>query len=320
MSGTRRRSRGSSSGRARGLGPRRRARRRLGHASEVTRPRPGPTLALVSHLDVVPPGEGWTRDPFTPVVEGDRLYGRGSGDAKASVAAMLLRGGGRADAAGLAAGRLAGDPGLRRGDPEHHDGAARSRAPATIDARGRGRADQPRARRGAARADDGGPGRPGRPAPRGLRGGRRRVHQCGHSCSPATSLRLDGLFDERTHPVLGRDHRHADDARGRREPERHPAGRARRCSTSAARRPGPTTRSPTAAARRGSTCEVVVTSRPAGALRDAGRLAPARGRSAGASRRSRTLRQPDLLRLGVPPPRRRDQVRTRHQPALAHAG
>lgn len=50
---------------------------------------PGPTLALVSHLDVVPPGEGWTRDPFTPAFEDGRLYGRGSGDAKASVAAML---------------------------------------------------------------------------------------------------------------------------------------------------------------------------------------------------------------------------------------
>jgi acetylornithine deacetylase len=49
----------------------------------------GPTLALATHLDVVPPGEGWSRDPFTPVIEGDRLYGRGSGDAKASVAAML---------------------------------------------------------------------------------------------------------------------------------------------------------------------------------------------------------------------------------------
>lgn len=51
---------------------------------------PGRSLALISHLDVVPPGEGWSRDPFTPVIEGDRLYGRGSGDAKASVATMLL--------------------------------------------------------------------------------------------------------------------------------------------------------------------------------------------------------------------------------------
>jgi acetylornithine deacetylase len=50
----------------------------------------GPTLAFISHLDVVPPGEGWTRDPFLPVIEDGRLYGRGSGDAKASVATMLL--------------------------------------------------------------------------------------------------------------------------------------------------------------------------------------------------------------------------------------
>jgi len=49
----------------------------------------GPTLALVSHLDVVPPGSGWSRDPFTPVIESGRLFGRGSGDAKASVASML---------------------------------------------------------------------------------------------------------------------------------------------------------------------------------------------------------------------------------------
>ena len=51
---------------------------------------PGACLALVSHLDTVPAGSGWTREPFTPVIEGTRLYGRGSGDAKASVAAMLL--------------------------------------------------------------------------------------------------------------------------------------------------------------------------------------------------------------------------------------
>jgi acetylornithine deacetylase len=66
--------------------------------------RPGPSLAFLSHLDVVPPGEGWTRDPFTPTLEGQRLYGRGSGDAKASVAAMTLA---AADLAGsLRAGRL----------------------------------------------------------------------------------------------------------------------------------------------------------------------------------------------------------------------
>lgn len=68
--------------------------------------RPGPTIALVSHLDVVPAGDGWTRDAFAPVIEGTRLYGRGSGDAKASVSAMLgaacdVQAGG-----GLDAGRL----------------------------------------------------------------------------------------------------------------------------------------------------------------------------------------------------------------------
>lgn len=73
---------------------------------EVPGRRPGPTLALVSHLDVVPPGRGWTRDPFTPVVEGSRLYGRGSGDAKASVAAMLAAAWDVAEAGGPETGRL----------------------------------------------------------------------------------------------------------------------------------------------------------------------------------------------------------------------
>lgn len=50
---------------------------------------PGRCLAFASHLDVVPPGAGWTRDPFAPSIEGGLLYGRGSGDAKASVSAML---------------------------------------------------------------------------------------------------------------------------------------------------------------------------------------------------------------------------------------
>lgn len=66
---------------------------------------PGPTLALISHIDTVPAGEGWTRPPFEATIEGDRLYGRGSGDAKASVAAMLCAARDCA-ATGLARGRL----------------------------------------------------------------------------------------------------------------------------------------------------------------------------------------------------------------------
>ncbi|HEY3012850.1 MAG TPA: M20/M25/M40 family metallo-hydrolase [Gemmatimonadales bacterium] len=66
----------------------------------------GPTIALASHLDVVPPGSGWTRDPFVPVTEGTRLYGRGSGDAKASLAAMLYAAKDIVDSGGMDAGRL----------------------------------------------------------------------------------------------------------------------------------------------------------------------------------------------------------------------
>ena len=40
----------------------------------------GRHFAYAGHLDVVPPGEGWTSDPFTPDVRGDLLYGRGAVD------------------------------------------------------------------------------------------------------------------------------------------------------------------------------------------------------------------------------------------------
>lgn len=68
--------------------------------------RPGPTMALVSHLDVVPAGKGWTRAPFVPTIEGNRLYGRGSGDAKASVAAMLWAARDVQESGGVESGRL----------------------------------------------------------------------------------------------------------------------------------------------------------------------------------------------------------------------
>jgi succinyl-diaminopimelate desuccinylase len=63
-------------------------------------------LCLTGHLDVVPIGtRAWTRDPFSGETDGDRLYGRGSSDMKAGVAAILL-------AARAMAKRLAGTPGV----------------------------------------------------------------------------------------------------------------------------------------------------------------------------------------------------------------
>jgi acetylornithine deacetylase len=49
----------------------------------------GPRLLLNSHLDTVPVGNGWTRDPHREDWRDGRLYGRGANDAKASVAAMI---------------------------------------------------------------------------------------------------------------------------------------------------------------------------------------------------------------------------------------
>lgn len=47
-----------------------------------------PTLLLNSHHDTVRPAASWTRDPYMPAIEGDRLYGLGSNDAGASVVAL----------------------------------------------------------------------------------------------------------------------------------------------------------------------------------------------------------------------------------------
>ena len=55
--------------------------------------RPGPAgsrhFAFAGHLDVVPPGEGWTSAPFAPERRGDLLYGRGAVDMKGAIAAMV---------------------------------------------------------------------------------------------------------------------------------------------------------------------------------------------------------------------------------------
>jgi succinyl-diaminopimelate desuccinylase len=46
-------------------------------------------FAFAGHVDVVPPGEGWTSAPFAPERRGDLLYGRGAVDMKGAIAAMV---------------------------------------------------------------------------------------------------------------------------------------------------------------------------------------------------------------------------------------
>ncbi|MCM1451934.1 MAG: M20/M25/M40 family metallo-hydrolase [Clostridium sp.] len=48
-----------------------------------------PTLLLNSHLDTVKPAASYSRNPFSPDIEGDVLYGLGSNDAGASVVSLL---------------------------------------------------------------------------------------------------------------------------------------------------------------------------------------------------------------------------------------
>ncbi|HTU01903.1 MAG TPA: M20 family metallopeptidase [Candidatus Sulfotelmatobacter sp.] len=49
-------------------------------------------IVLNSHLDTVPPGDPalWATDPLSPVEKAGCLYGRGAGDAKGPLAAMVL--------------------------------------------------------------------------------------------------------------------------------------------------------------------------------------------------------------------------------------
>jgi acetylornithine deacetylase len=47
-------------------------------------------LLFLVHTDTVPAGEGWTRDPFGGVLEDGRVYGRGSADMKAGIAAAVI--------------------------------------------------------------------------------------------------------------------------------------------------------------------------------------------------------------------------------------
>lgn len=48
-----------------------------------------PHLCFVGHVDVVPPGNGWSVDPFGAVIQEEWIYGRGAVDMKGAIAAFL---------------------------------------------------------------------------------------------------------------------------------------------------------------------------------------------------------------------------------------
>lgn len=48
-----------------------------------------PTILLNAHIDTVKPAASWTKDPFSPVIEGDTLYGLGSNDCGGGLVSLL---------------------------------------------------------------------------------------------------------------------------------------------------------------------------------------------------------------------------------------
>ncbi|GAA4214004.1 succinyl-diaminopimelate desuccinylase [Sphingomonas endophytica] len=55
----------------------------------ATRGTSGPHLAFAGHVDVVPPGDGWSADAFAPQQRDGLLVGRGAVDMKGAVAAFI---------------------------------------------------------------------------------------------------------------------------------------------------------------------------------------------------------------------------------------
>ncbi len=49
-----------------------------------------PSILLLGHLDVVPAGNRWTKNPFQPNIKDNRLYARGSSDMKSGLLVFLI--------------------------------------------------------------------------------------------------------------------------------------------------------------------------------------------------------------------------------------
>lgn len=50
----------------------------------------GPDIHFTGHFDVVPAGEDWTYDPYDPILEDGKIYGRGASDMKSGIVASLF--------------------------------------------------------------------------------------------------------------------------------------------------------------------------------------------------------------------------------------
>ncbi|MCP3025330.1 dipeptidase PepV [Halobacillus sp. A5] len=61
-----------------------------GHAGHIEFGEGKEILGILGHLDVVPPGDGWSTNPFQPVVEGGKIYARGAQDDKGPVMAAYI--------------------------------------------------------------------------------------------------------------------------------------------------------------------------------------------------------------------------------------
>lgn len=66
-------------------------------------------FAFAGHVDVVPPGEGWTSAPYQPEIRGDLLYGRGAVDMKGAIASFVAALGDIPAAAGTVSLVITGD-------------------------------------------------------------------------------------------------------------------------------------------------------------------------------------------------------------------
>lgn len=60
-----------------------------GHYGKVMWGNDDNSIGIIAHLDVVPAGPNWIHSPFAPTLEGDYLFGRGSGDNKGSAIMAL---------------------------------------------------------------------------------------------------------------------------------------------------------------------------------------------------------------------------------------